>query len=42
MTIKRRAVISNGDLDRDWTFHIDHEQRRIHQDGHQDRYALSI
>jgi hypothetical protein len=35
--LKLRAVISNSDLDRYRTFHIDHEQHRIHQD----RYALS-
>lgn len=29
--LKLRALRSNGDLDTYWTFHLDHEHRRVHQ-----------
>lgn len=40
--LRLRAVISNGDLDAYWTFHLECEPRRRHQARHQDSYALTI
>jgi hypothetical protein len=36
--LKLRALISNGDLDDYWAYHINHE----HQHVHKARYANSI
>jgi hypothetical protein len=39
--LKLRALISNGDLDPYWRYHLDREHRRIHQTRYQDGYALT-
>ncbi|MGP4030063.1 hypothetical protein [Actinomadura sp. 3N407] len=39
--LKLRAVISNGDLDRYWTYHLDREHQRVHQARHQEEYTLT-
>ncbi|WP_433191215.1 ISKra4 family transposase [Actinoallomurus sp. CA-150999] len=39
--LKLRAVISNGDLDAYWAYHLDREQRRLHQARHQDKYTFT-
>jgi hypothetical protein len=39
--LKLRALISNGDLDTYWRYHLDREHRRVHQTRYQDGYALT-
>lgn len=39
--LKLRAIISNGDLDAYFAYHLDREQYRLRQARHQDRYALT-
>lgn len=39
--LRLRAVISNGDLDRYWTYHLDREHHRARQAPHQDAYAIT-
>jgi hypothetical protein len=39
--LKLRAVISNGGLDRYWTYHLDREHHRLHQTRNLDKYALT-
>ncbi|MCX9192300.1 hypothetical protein C3Y87_12940 [Carbonactinospora thermoautotrophica] len=39
--LKLRAVISNGDLDAYWAWHLDREHHRIHQARNQDEHALT-
>jgi hypothetical protein len=39
--LKLRAVISNGDFDAYWRYHLDREHHRVHQTRHQDLYALT-
>jgi len=36
--LKLRAVRANGDFDDYWTFHLDHERRRVHES----RYVNSV
>ncbi|GAA2910413.1 hypothetical protein GCM10010517_76890 [Streptosporangium fragile] len=38
---KLRAVISNGDLDAYWTYHLDREQHRVHRTRHQEKHTLA-
>jgi hypothetical protein len=39
--LKLRAVISNGDFDRYWAFHLQQEHQRVHQTRYQDGYQLA-
>jgi hypothetical protein len=39
--LKLRALVSNGDLDAYWRYHLDREHHRVHQNRYQDRYALT-
>jgi hypothetical protein len=36
-----RAVITNGDFDRYWKFHLDREHERTHASRYQNQYALA-
>lgn len=36
-----RAVITNGDFDQYWQFHLDREYQRTHASRYQDQYALA-
>ncbi|GLZ09254.1 hypothetical protein Acsp03_67200 [Actinomadura sp. NBRC 104412] len=39
--LKLRAVISNGDLDAYWTYHLDRERHRVHHTHHHDNHPLT-
>ncbi len=39
--LKLRALISNGDFDEYWAFHLRREHQRIHQARYQDNVALA-
>ena len=39
--LKLRALISNGDLDAYWRYHLECEHHRVHQTRYQDGYALT-
>lgn len=39
--LKLRALVSNGDLDAYWRYHLDREHCRVHQTRYQDGYALT-
>jgi hypothetical protein len=39
--LKLRALVSNGDLDAYWRYHLDREHCRVHQTHYQDGYALT-
>lgn len=39
--LKLRAMISNGDLDAYWIFHLGREHHRVHHARHQDEYDLT-
>jgi hypothetical protein len=39
--LKLRALVSNGDFDAYWQFHLAHEHRRVHQARYQDTLALA-
>ena len=39
--LKLRALVSNGDLDAYWRYHLDREHCRVHQTRYQDGYAIT-
>jgi hypothetical protein len=39
--LKLRALITNGDLDAYWRFHLDREHDRVHQNRYQGEYDLA-
>ncbi|MFI9845205.1 hypothetical protein ACIHFD_49860 [Nonomuraea sp. NPDC051941] len=39
--LKLRAVISNGDFEEYFAFHLQQEHQRVYPAGYQNRYALT-
>ena len=39
--LKLRALITNGDFDQYWRFHLRQEHKRVHNARHRDDHALA-
>ncbi len=39
--LKLRALVSTGDFDTYWRYHLQREHHRVHHTHYQDRYALT-